>query len=171
MSSLTLLLAGGCPCHVPALSPVCVALHGSGWRARRVCRELPSACARGSVALSLPSPAPCLPLSPFWASPEGQDAVAVPCVLQVFGNWTFGTIVFTVLVFTVTLKVSISLPFPSWHSWQPVQGSKVCSVKSWGERAEDCVSVFSTTLKSSPVEAEPAYFPVCSLSSLSGRFV
>ena len=24
---------------------------------------------------------------------------------QVYGNWTFGTIVFTVLVFTVTLKV------------------------------------------------------------------
>jgi len=27
-------------------------------------------------------------------------------LLQVFGNWSYGTIVFTVLVFTVTLKVS-----------------------------------------------------------------
>ena len=25
--------------------------------------------------------------------------------MQMFGNWTFGTLVFTVLVFTVTLKV------------------------------------------------------------------
>lgn len=25
---------------------------------------------------------------------------------QIFGNWTFGTLVFTVMVFTVTLKVN-----------------------------------------------------------------
>lgn len=28
--------------------------------------------------------------------------------IQVFGNWSYGTIVFTVLVFTVTLKVIYS---------------------------------------------------------------
>lgn len=34
-------------------------------------------------------------------------ASLVPLPLQMFGNWTFGTLVFTVLVFTVTFKVSI----------------------------------------------------------------
>ena len=29
-------------------------------------------------------------------------------VLQMFGNWTFGTLVFTVMVITVTLKVHYS---------------------------------------------------------------
>lgn len=29
--------------------------------------------------------------------------------IQVFGNWSYGTIVFTILVFTVTLKVNDSL--------------------------------------------------------------
>lgn len=28
-------------------------------------------------------------------------------LMQVFGNWSYGTIVFTVLVFTVTLKVQL----------------------------------------------------------------
>ena len=28
-------------------------------------------------------------------------------LMQVFGNWSYGTIVFTVLVFTVTLKVRL----------------------------------------------------------------
>ena len=27
--------------------------------------------------------------------------------MQMFGNWTFGTLVFTVLVFTVTIKVCV----------------------------------------------------------------
>lgn len=34
---------------------------------------------------------------------------------QVFGNWSYGTIIFTVLVFTVTLKVSEDLSVKFWE--------------------------------------------------------
>lgn len=32
--------------------------------------------------------------------------VSIDLFLKMFGNWTFGTLVFTVMVITVTLKVS-----------------------------------------------------------------
>lgn len=33
--------------------------------------------------------------------------VYIDLFLKMFGNWTFGTLVFTVMVITVTLKVSL----------------------------------------------------------------
>lgn len=39
----------------------------------------------------------------------GQCSCLFMSFSQVFGNWSYGTIIFTVLVFTVTLKVSEDL--------------------------------------------------------------
>ncbi|XP_036379332.1 phospholipid-transporting ATPase 11C-like [Megalops cyprinoides] len=44
---------------------------------------------------------------------------------QVFGNWTFGTIVFTVLVFTVTLKLAMDTRHWTWINHFVVWGSLV----------------------------------------------
>uniref|UniRef100_A0A8C0EP17 Phospholipid-transporting ATPase n=1 Tax=Bubo bubo TaxID=30461 RepID=A0A8C0EP17_BUBBB len=42
---------------------------------------------------------------------------------KVFGNWTFGTIVFTVLVFTVTLKLALDTRFWTWMNHFVIWGS------------------------------------------------
>ncbi|RXM95144.1 Phospholipid-transporting ATPase 11C [Acipenser ruthenus] len=42
---------------------------------------------------------------------------------QVFGNWTFGTIVFTVLVFTVTLKLAMDTRHWTWVNHFVIWGS------------------------------------------------
>ncbi|XP_069049828.1 phospholipid-transporting ATPase IG isoform X2 [Lepisosteus oculatus] len=42
---------------------------------------------------------------------------------QVFGNWTFGTIVFTVLVFTVTLKLALDTRHWTWINHFVIWGS------------------------------------------------
>ncbi|KAJ8390575.1 hypothetical protein AAFF_G00101810 [Aldrovandia affinis] len=42
---------------------------------------------------------------------------------QVFGNWTFGTIVFTVLVFTVTLKLAMDTRHWTWINHFVIWGS------------------------------------------------
>ncbi|XP_030066221.1 phospholipid-transporting ATPase IG isoform X1 [Microcaecilia unicolor] len=42
---------------------------------------------------------------------------------QVFGNWTFGAIVFTVLVFTVTLKLALDTRFWTWMNHFVIWGS------------------------------------------------
>ncbi|XP_041111916.1 phospholipid-transporting ATPase 11C-like isoform X2 [Polyodon spathula] len=42
---------------------------------------------------------------------------------QVFGNWTFGTIVFTVLVFTVTLKLAMDTRHWTWVNHFAIWGS------------------------------------------------
>ncbi|XP_029463630.1 phospholipid-transporting ATPase IG isoform X2 [Rhinatrema bivittatum] len=42
---------------------------------------------------------------------------------QVSGNWTFGTIVFTVLVFTVTLKLALDTRFWTWVNHLVIWGS------------------------------------------------
>ncbi|MGH0162492.1 UNVERIFIED_CONTAM: hypothetical protein FKN15_072072 [Acipenser sinensis] len=42
---------------------------------------------------------------------------------QVFGNWTFGTIVFTVLVFTVTLKLAMDTRHWTWVNHVVIWGS------------------------------------------------
>ncbi|KAI1903104.1 hypothetical protein AGOR_G00023770 [Albula goreensis] len=44
---------------------------------------------------------------------------------QVFGNWTFGTIVFTVLVFTVTLKLAMDTRHWTWINHFVIWGSLV----------------------------------------------
>uniref|UniRef100_A0A8C3LF18 Phospholipid-transporting ATPase n=1 Tax=Chrysolophus pictus TaxID=9089 RepID=A0A8C3LF18_CHRPC len=49
--------------------------------------------------------------------------VTTRCVFQVFGNWTFGTIVFTVLVFTVTLKLALDTRFWTWMNHFVIWGS------------------------------------------------
>uniref|UniRef100_A0A8D0ZUM3 Phospholipid-transporting ATPase n=2 Tax=Sus scrofa TaxID=9823 RepID=A0A8D0ZUM3_PIG len=42
---------------------------------------------------------------------------------KVYGNWTFGTIVFTVLVFTVTLKLALDTRFWTWINHFVIWGS------------------------------------------------
>ncbi|XP_059588859.1 phospholipid-transporting ATPase IG isoform X2 [Alligator mississippiensis] len=42
---------------------------------------------------------------------------------KVFGNWTFGTIVFTILVFTVTLKLALDTRFWTWMNHFVIWGS------------------------------------------------
>ncbi|XP_038604502.1 phospholipid-transporting ATPase IG isoform X2 [Tachyglossus aculeatus] len=42
---------------------------------------------------------------------------------MVFGNWTFGTIIFTVLVFTVTLKLALDTRFWTWMNHFVIWGS------------------------------------------------
>ncbi|XP_008941772.1 PREDICTED: phospholipid-transporting ATPase IG, partial [Merops nubicus] len=42
---------------------------------------------------------------------------------KIFGNWTFGTIVFTVLVFTVTLKLALDTRFWTWMNHFVIWGS------------------------------------------------
>ncbi|XP_054435543.1 phospholipid-transporting ATPase IG isoform X4 [Pteronotus mesoamericanus] len=42
---------------------------------------------------------------------------------KVYGNWTFGTIVFTVLVFTVTLKLALDTHFWTWINHFVIWGS------------------------------------------------
>ncbi|KAM5195408.1 phospholipid-transporting ATPase IG isoform 2-T4 [Hipposideros larvatus] len=42
---------------------------------------------------------------------------------KVFGNWTFGTIVFTVLVFTVTLKLALDTRYWTWINHFVIWGS------------------------------------------------
>ncbi|KAL1766748.1 phospholipid-transporting ATPase IG isoform X2, partial [Sigmodon hispidus] len=42
---------------------------------------------------------------------------------QIYGNWTFGTIVFTVLVFTVTLKLALDTRFWTWINHFVIWGS------------------------------------------------
>ncbi|NWH96170.1 AT11C ATPase, partial [Aegithalos caudatus] len=42
---------------------------------------------------------------------------------KVFGNWTFGTIVFTVLVFTITLKLALDTRFWTWMNHFVIWGS------------------------------------------------
>ncbi|KAG7484284.1 hypothetical protein MATL_G00047960 [Megalops atlanticus] len=44
---------------------------------------------------------------------------------QVFGNWTFGTIVFTVLVFTVTLKLAMDTRHWTWINHFVIWGSLI----------------------------------------------
>ncbi|KAJ7416671.1 putative phospholipid-transporting ATPase IH [Willisornis vidua] len=44
---------------------------------------------------------------------------------QVFGNWTFGTVVFTVLVFTVTLKLALDTHYWTWINHFVIWGSLV----------------------------------------------
>ncbi|NXH10677.1 AT11C ATPase, partial [Bucco capensis] len=55
---------------------------------------------------------------------------------KVFGNWTFGTIVFTVLVFTVTLKLALDTRFWTWMNHFVIWGSLAFYVFFsffWGE--------------------------------------
>ncbi|XP_059535763.1 phospholipid-transporting ATPase IG isoform X1 [Myotis daubentonii] len=42
---------------------------------------------------------------------------------KVYGNWTFGTIVFTILVFTVTLKLALDTRFWTWINHFVIWGS------------------------------------------------
>lgn len=42
---------------------------------------------------------------------------------KIYGNWTFGTIVFTVLVFTVTLKLALDTRFWTWINHFVIWGS------------------------------------------------
>ncbi|XP_016402711.1 phospholipid-transporting ATPase IG-like, partial [Sinocyclocheilus rhinocerous] len=42
---------------------------------------------------------------------------------QVFGNWSYGTIVFTVLVFTVTLKLALDTRHWTWINHFVIWGS------------------------------------------------
>ncbi|XP_054127488.1 phospholipid-transporting ATPase IH isoform X2 [Melozone crissalis] len=44
---------------------------------------------------------------------------------QIFGNWTFGTVVFTVLVFTVTFKLAIDTHYWTWINHFVIWGSLV----------------------------------------------
>ncbi|MEE6496762.1 hypothetical protein FKM82_002484 [Ascaphus truei] len=44
---------------------------------------------------------------------------------QVFGNWTFGTIVFTTLVFAVTLKLALDTRYWTWMNHLVIWGSLV----------------------------------------------
>ncbi|KAM9824665.1 LOW QUALITY PROTEIN: phospholipid-transporting ATPase IF [Neosynchiropus ocellatus] len=47
----------------------------------------------------------------------------VTCVPQMFGSWTFGTLVFTVMVVTVTLKLALETHFWTWMSHLVTWGS------------------------------------------------
>ncbi|KAM9604319.1 phospholipid-transporting ATPase IH isoform 2-T2 [Trichechus inunguis] len=42
---------------------------------------------------------------------------------QIFGNWTFGTLVFTVMVFTVTLKLALDTHYWTWINHFVIWGS------------------------------------------------
>ncbi|XP_060264242.1 phospholipid-transporting ATPase IG isoform X14 [Ovis aries] len=42
---------------------------------------------------------------------------------KVYGNWTFGTIIFTILVFTVTLKLALDTRFWTWINHLVIWGS------------------------------------------------
>nr|XP_010950660.1 PREDICTED: probable phospholipid-transporting ATPase IH [Camelus bactrianus] len=42
---------------------------------------------------------------------------------QIFGNWTFGTLVFTVMVFTVTLKLALDTHYWTWINHLVIWGS------------------------------------------------
>ncbi|XP_060039703.1 phospholipid-transporting ATPase IH isoform X3 [Erinaceus europaeus] len=42
---------------------------------------------------------------------------------QIFGNWTFGTLVFTVMVFTVTLKLALDTQYWTWVNHLVIWGS------------------------------------------------
>ncbi|XP_051697675.2 phospholipid-transporting ATPase IH isoform X2 [Oryctolagus cuniculus] len=42
---------------------------------------------------------------------------------QIFGNWTFGTLVFTVMVFTVTLKLALDTHYWTWVNHFVIWGS------------------------------------------------
>uniref|UniRef100_A0A8D0H4E5 Phospholipid-transporting ATPase n=1 Tax=Sphenodon punctatus TaxID=8508 RepID=A0A8D0H4E5_SPHPU len=42
---------------------------------------------------------------------------------KVFGNWTFGTMIFTILVFTVTLKLALDTRFWTWMNHFVIWGS------------------------------------------------
>ncbi|KAM8884345.1 phospholipid-transporting ATPase IF isoform 1-T1 [Synchiropus picturatus] len=47
----------------------------------------------------------------------------VTCVPQMFGSWTFGTLVFTVMVVTVTLKLALETHFWTWMTHLVTWGS------------------------------------------------
>ncbi|XP_029460544.1 probable phospholipid-transporting ATPase IH isoform X1 [Rhinatrema bivittatum] len=51
------------------------------------------------------------------------DNAAVTSNGQMLGNWTFGTLVFTVLVFTVTLKLAIDTHYWTWINHFVIWGS------------------------------------------------
>uniref|UniRef100_A0A672S3F5 ATPase phospholipid transporting 11A n=1 Tax=Sinocyclocheilus grahami TaxID=75366 RepID=A0A672S3F5_SINGR len=44
-------------------------------------------------------------------------------LFQMFGNWTFGTLVFTILVFTVTLKLALDTHYWTWINHFVIWGS------------------------------------------------
>lgn len=116
-SQSTLLLVGGCTCHCHDTGSL---VRGSAWHRVRVAggwrAERPARSPSSSRAIPPSPPCPCLHrchcrrFCSSWTR-WTEAHVATQRVFQVFGNWTFGTIVFTVLVFTVTLKVSLLLPF------------------------------------------------------------
>uniref|UniRef100_A0A4W4FV43 Phospholipid-transporting ATPase n=1 Tax=Electrophorus electricus TaxID=8005 RepID=A0A4W4FV43_ELEEL len=53
----------------------------------------------------------------------GEDTTSLLLSLQMFGNWTFGTLVFTVMVITVTLKLALETHFWTWMNHFVTWGS------------------------------------------------
>lgn len=51
------------------------------------------------------------------------DSVTITSNGQMMGNWTFGTLVFTVLVFTVTLKLALDTHYWTWINHFVIWGS------------------------------------------------
>lgn len=67
-----------------------------------------STWSQGYILGTRPHPHMQLTLTQTWA-----------CFPQVFGHWTFGTLVFTVMVFTVTLKVRLNSASQLCPGWAP----------------------------------------------------
>lgn len=62
----------------------------------------------------------------------GREMTGVsPLRLQMFGNWTFGTLVFTVLVFTVTFKVKLVKRRSAAAAAQTANGWRLSRSWSW----------------------------------------